>query len=221
MLQRLKAWWRGRKLQQSMKSNPRFASMQVGERRTRFTVGDSGPLMTNPGVNVTITNDPLETAQLMPPPDERPEVKPVDVIHEIESEQEEDFSLDDLDEKLEILEERALLYSETLGRGVPEDLFHAIEVLKARKKYPKVAQHIPWKTTTQEKIDALCKTYKLRHGPISLFLPEFPDDVLEEIKGESRFQYSTQTGSVDHRPSRSVQGRAEGGSHSPGEESVR
>jgi len=112
--------------------------------------------------------------------DDRAKVLPIEIIHQVEANVE--VNVEDLDVKLRILEEKALLYSETLRSGLPVDLAHAIEVLRARKLYPKVKHLIPWKTTTKERIDTLCKKYKLDHQSTSRFLADFPEEVLEEIK---------------------------------------
>ena len=175
-------WLRKRRLRKSMKTDDgrRFFSANVMGGRTRMERLNGGrmELMNSSG---TIS---LTTGAVPEPEDDREEVQPVDVIHLVETDVE--VNIEDLDGKLKILEEKAILYSETLSRGVPEDLYHAIEVLMARKKYPKVEQLIPWKTTTKEKIDKLCKKYKLDHKPTSVFLPEFPEEVLEEVK---KFKY--------------------------------
>jgi len=111
--------------------------------------------------------------------DDREEVKPINIINLLEEGIE--FSIENLDKKLDILEEKALLYSETLQRGVPTDLFLAIEMLKARKHYPKVAHLITWKTTTEEKINILLQKYKLDHKSSREFIGVIPEEAVIEI----------------------------------------
>lgn len=187
MFQFIKDWLRRRKLKRALDpKRPRFLSTNVMGGRTRLRqLGGEIMMDVPPRVSVgTGTTINLVTGAVgefpEEPEDDREEVRPVDVIQEFEADVE--INIDNLDEKLRILEEKALLYSDTLKRGLPEDLEHAIEVLRARQSYPKVKHLIPWKTTTKKKIDALCKKYKLDHQSTSRFLPEFPEEVLEEIK---------------------------------------
>jgi hypothetical protein len=111
--------------------------------------------------------------------DQRVEVTPKDIVQEFE--QPVDINLEDLERKLGLLYERAELYKTTIRQPIPPDIRHAISILEARKNYPKLAEWIPWKTTTQEKINDLCKKYKLSHQGTEDFIPELPQEAVDEI----------------------------------------
>lgn len=103
------------------------------------------------------------------------------LICEIETQVE--FSTDDLDSKIKLVEERIKFFRETLRRLVPSEYDHALQVLQARKKYPKLVSQFKWKTTTKDKIDALCKKYKVHFGEIANFLPDLPEAAIQELEG--------------------------------------
>ena len=114
------------------------------------------------------------------PKDDREECLPINVISEMEEKVE--VSLEDIDKKLGELLRRSHFYLKTLGRkSAPPDLEHAILMLEARKKYPKLEHLLTWRTTTQAKIDALLGKYKLEHRKVADFLPDFPFEAVREI----------------------------------------
>jgi len=135
----------------------------------RFQTGNTGLLSVN--------DNPPGVEELT---DTREVTKPKDVLHLLETHCE--VKLKDLDTLIVQLTNDALVYSKTLKHDPPEDLTHAIAILRARKRYHKVEDKIEWKTTTEEKIEALCKKYKLAHRPVIEFLPHFPEIVLKEVK---------------------------------------
>ena len=115
-----------------------------------------------------------------PPKDERIDIDPVHVVAELETNV--DIPLEEMDDKLDKLRARALFYSTTLHQPVPADIGHAITLLEARKQLPKLRACIPWRTTTKEKIDALCKKYRLEHHDIDRYMPELPEFVVDEVE---------------------------------------
>jgi len=159
----------------------RFLSMNMRETRwitspaVTVSSGTAGPLILTTG-NIMDSGTPVGEPESS---DNRIEVNPKEIIAEFE--QAVDVNLEDLQKKLDLAYERADLYKNTLRAPIPDDIRHAICVLEARKNYPEVAQWIPWKTTTKEKIDALCKKYKLSHRSTSDFIPELPRKAVEEI----------------------------------------
>ncbi len=163
MFQRIKLWWHRRKLR-SRGANIAFAEYRVG---TPIGISDA-----------------TFTTMEEPPEDLRESVKPVDVIHLLEDQS--DINLDDLEFKLEALQSRAEFHQEVLERSIPPNIKHAIKVIEARMKYPKMKESYPWRTTTKDKINKLTKKYKLDHKSISEFLPEFPEDVIVVMEDYKR-----------------------------------
>lgn len=159
----------------------KFLSMNMREVRwttsspVTLTAATSGPLILSTG-NILDSGTPVGEPESS---DKRIEVNPKEIIAEFE--QAVDVNVEDLQKKLDLAYERAELYKNTLRAPIPDDIRHAICVLEARKNYPLVSQWIPWKTTTQAKIDALCKKYKLSHRSTSDFIPELPQKAVEEI----------------------------------------
>ena len=116
-----------------------------------------------------------------PPPDTREECRPVDILKEFEVDVE--VNMDDLQRKLDELLKHSDFHHKTLKRrNIPAEVEHAINYLKARKTYPKLANQIPWRTTTQRRINKMMADKKLEHKPIAEFMPEFPDAAISEIK---------------------------------------
>jgi len=167
-----------------MEEMTKFVSMNMTEGRWSrgITITNSGTLTASTSNMVELTTGVLDSGTPLFEPassDKREEVKPKDIVQEFE--QPVDVNLDDLQKKLDLVYERAELYKTTLRRMIPEDIRHAITVLEARKNYPKLTQWIPWKTTTQAKIDSLCKKYKLSHRGTEDFIPELPQAAVDEI----------------------------------------
>lgn len=169
-----------------LKDLEKFVSMNVTQNSRWFTsptvTVDTGTSTTAGQMLILNTGSIIDAGTPVGEPessDKRIEVTPVSIIKEFE--QPVDVKLEDLQKKLELVYERAELYKTTLRRVIPEDLRHAITVLEARKNYPKLTQWIPWKTTTQAKIDSLCKKYKLTHRGTEDFIPELPQAAVDEI----------------------------------------
>ena len=109
--------------------------------------------------------------------DDRRGVRPVDIVHLLESGV--NVDLNNLKENLKVLKKRVKFY-EKVSLAAPYDVTRAIDMLEARLKFPKKSCNFVWKTTTHEKIDALTEKYKLDHKDISEFLHRMPDEAVKE-----------------------------------------
>jgi hypothetical protein len=55
-------------------------------------------------------------------------------------------------------------------------------MLEARKKYPDLKASIPWKTTTKERIEEICKKHQVEHRGIAEFIGELPEEAVREVE---------------------------------------
>lgn len=101
--------------------------------------------------------------------------RPMDIIHEIE--QGVEFPMIKIKEAIKELEFRIKFMKETLHADNREEI-RALDMLKAREKYPKYASLFKWKTTTLRHITLLMGKYKLDHKDISLFVRSIPHDAI-------------------------------------------
>lgn len=108
--------------------------------------------------------------------DNRLDVRPIDVLHELE--QPVDIPEEDLTELEKKLENRRNSLNDS-GFGSDHELERAVAICKARKKYPKFAYKFRWKTTVKSKVDALLKKYKLRLGALTDYIKSIPDEALD------------------------------------------
>lgn len=106
-------------------------------------------------------------------------VKPIDVLKELETVPT-PFSLALIDEKIEILKDKASLINQSYAKREVEAL---IERLENRKKYDKFKSFFDgFQNTTDEKIDALFEKYELVMKTSDIFVPEFPDEAISVMK---------------------------------------
>lgn len=170
----LSRWTRNRDFKKSAhpRGRMRFSRMWMGD--TEILVSESESF------TVKSKKSSSSKDRETPPKDERIDINPVEVVSLLETDVE--IPLDDLEDKLDKLKERALFYTTTLYQAVPGDIGHAITLLEARRRYKKLKAHIPWRTTTREKINVLCNKYRLEHHNLDRYMPELPQYVIEEIE---------------------------------------
>ncbi len=127
------------------------------------------------------TNSPTKGS--VPNADERKVVNPKDVFEEIKKETPE-ISFENLDEKIKAVKERVDVLKEHLDEGHLGDELKTLFYLENRKKYLEIREKNPldWGLTTQEAIDDLCKTYKLRIVPLKQYYTLVPMDGIQEMK---------------------------------------
>jgi len=186
--QRFKLWFKPRREREL------FLAMGGGRNVYRSLRVEPGSMSMEVGTTVAGATDQ----------DLREEVEPVEVLRLLEEPVK--FSIEALDEKITKLEDHALLAAEA-NDSVPGDVYHAIQVLKARRRYNDVAHEICWPTTTQQRIDELCTKYKLRHGSAVMFLPGLPAQALREMSKYRRAVYDKvvkKGESLDPRPDYSL-----------------
>lgn len=112
--------------------------------------------------------------------DKRKEVKPKAVMKELLGEKAK-IDLVNLDQKIKVIKKRANFMEDELEIGASDER-KVLNWLEARKKYPKNGSLFCWKTTTQTKIDALLKKYKLSLGTISFYKRCIPEEAIDEME---------------------------------------
>lgn len=106
-------------------------------------------------------------------------VKPIDVLHELETIPT-PFTLALLDEKIEMLKEKASLIVQYYAKREIEGLLQRLE---NRKKYIEFKNFFDgFQNTTDEKIDLLLNKYELVMRTSDIFVPEFPDQAINVMK---------------------------------------
>lgn len=131
----------------------------------------------NSFVGIETPSDNDSPSQYQPP--SKIKVKPVDVLKELEVVPN-PFSLTLIDEKIEILKDKAKLIVQYYAKREVEGL---IQRLDNRKKYNEHKGFFDgYQNTTDEKIDILLKKYDLVMKTSDIFVPEFPDDAIKSMK---------------------------------------
>lgn len=110
--------------------------------------------------------------------DGRQMVEPVKLLHHLETRVK--IPLSDLKRMEKELKERITMLEDDLDIDA-ETTYRALDMVRARKKYNKVAHLFDWKTTTKDKIQKLIKIYMLEHNSIDLYDKRIPDEALKEI----------------------------------------
>ena len=106
-------------------------------------------------------------------------IKPIDVLEELEKIPT-PFSLNNLDDKISILEDKVELIKQKYTKREVKAL---IERLENRKKYMKHKVFFDqFQNTNDESIEKLLDKYVLIMESSDLFIPEFPDDAISIMK---------------------------------------
>ena len=112
-------------------------------------------------------------------------IKPIDVLNELETIPT-PFSLEGLDNKIEVLKTKASFIKQHYSRNEVTGL---IERLENRKKYNLCKVYFDsFQNTNDDKINALLDKYDLVIKSADLFIPEFPDEaihIMEKYKIET------------------------------------
>lgn len=117
-------------------------------------------------------------------------VKPKDVFEELERTPTM-WSLENLDDKIEIMKDKAKLVSQYHTKRELEDFISRLEHRKKLREKDKdkktfLSYFQQFDTTTDEKIQALLKKYNLVMENADIFIPEFPDEAVKIMKTFSR-----------------------------------
>lgn len=111
--------------------------------------------------------------------DERQKISPIEIIHELE------HTLTPIStESIDILLKEMKLkkdFAEDMEFDT-KDIDRAIDMLKARKKYPKYAHLFHWKTTTPEKVRLLLEKYKLSCRSLRDYISAVPEKAMNEMQ---------------------------------------
>jgi hypothetical protein len=106
-------------------------------------------------------------------------VKPIDVLHELETVPR-PIDLDDLDKKIEILKIKKDLVKQEYTKREMDAL---VERLENRKQYAENREFFEqFQNTDEFKIERLCNTHRLVMKESDIFIPEFPDEAILIMK---------------------------------------
>ncbi len=122
-----------------------------------------------------------------PPVDPRRAVEPKDVFKEIKTEPLA-VSFDDLPRKIAAVEQRIEVLKEHLDPQHLGDENRALFYLRNRLKYLSTRKKHPldWAMSTNEAIDDLCRTYKLKVVPLKQFYTLVPEQGVKEMDRYSK-----------------------------------
>jgi len=122
-----------------------------------------------------------EGAGVKKPEDKRIELKPKDVVEELNGDKPE-VSFDNLDEKIKAIKKRRDFMRDDLGIITTEE-DQALEWLEARKKGKKMLDEFnKWPLTTSDKIVKLLSKYKLQKAHINQYHLALPKEAIDEME---------------------------------------
>lgn len=112
--------------------------------------------------------------------DERIEKKPVEIWQDLMSEIPK-IDLVDLDKKIKVVKKRKEFLTEHMNVGAQDEKY-ALSILQARKKFPKYAHEFKWAVTNMEKINELCKKYKVQMVDFYGYYKSIPNEAIDELE---------------------------------------
>lgn len=113
------------------------------------------------------------------PKDKRKEAKPVDVVGELETVPT-PFTLEGLDEKIALFKSKSKI---SVQRYAKAQIDGFLKRLENRKKYRDNLEFFgQFPNTTDDKIEALLKNYKLEMQESELFIPTFPKEAIDVME---------------------------------------
>lgn len=113
--------------------------------------------------------------------DARIEKKPLEVFKELIGE-EPKVDLTNIDAHIKLVKRRLDFMKDHMGIGMPADETEALGYLMARKKYLKMKGSFSWAVTNDQKIQALCKTYKVKKVSFTGYYKNVPNEALDELE---------------------------------------
>lgn len=126
----------------------------------------------------TWESNPKEVKQ-----DTRIEKKPVEVVNEIVGETPKvNLNLDYLDKQLKTVERRRKILREELDVKSTSDEDLAISFLEARIKLVKCKANFSWAVTNEDKLNDLCKKYKLQRVGFQGYYRNIPMEAIDELE---------------------------------------
>lgn len=114
--------------------------------------------------------------QFLHPTDKRKVAKPVDVVSELETVPT-PFTLEGLDEKIAMFKSKSRISVQRYAKAQIDGFLKRLENRKKYKENFSFFNQFP--NTTDDKIDALLKNYKLEMNESELFIPTFPKEAVD------------------------------------------
>lgn len=138
--------------------------------RVRFIPLDSW----DSGLDVVITAEGIKEIV-----DERKKVEPIELLPLLETKIK--IPERDLNKLIKEVKKRIKFLEDDLDIE-PENEIRVLDILTARKKYPKFAHLFSWPTTVESKIEMLTKQFMVRHRPIEAYTKSLPSRAITQMK---------------------------------------
>lgn len=113
--------------------------------------------------------------------DTRIEKKPIEVFRELISETPK-VDMANIDAHIKLVKKRLDFMKDHMGIMTPADELEALGFLEARKKYIKHQGSFNWQVTNKEKVDELCKKYKVMLVNFASYYRNVPMEALDELE---------------------------------------
>ena len=107
-------------------------------------------------------------------------IQPIDIIHDFEKGV--DFPKEKIKEAIADLEIRINFMKKTLKQDYTSEEERALNMLKARLKYPKYSHLFKWKTTTAMHIKGILDKYDLDHKDIKYYVRKIPQLAIQHMQ---------------------------------------
>lgn len=104
---------------------------------------------------------------------------PIDIVHDLEVGIK--VPTDKIRESIKELKRRIKFIKNTLKKNNANDEERALDMLKARLRYPKHAHMFRWKTTTDRHIRKMLDKYKLEHRGITYYMRNIPPQAITSM----------------------------------------
>jgi hypothetical protein len=114
--------------------------------------------------------------------DKRAEVKPKDVVGELNSTDEIKINFENLEAKIKVIKKRYKFMKEDMQLAARDEEM-AIKYLEAALRYRKMGgKGFAWEVTTQKKIDELRSKYKVTVGSLGSYHRTVPQEAVDEME---------------------------------------
>lgn len=107
-------------------------------------------------------------------------IQPIEIIHTLEKGV--DFPKERIKEAIKDLDSRIKFMKKTLKQDYTTEEERALDMLKARLKYPKYSHLFKWKTTTSLHIKGILDKYELDHKDIKYYVRKIPQLAIQHMQ---------------------------------------
>jgi hypothetical protein len=184
MLKEMKRWFR--KLRKNI-PQPYISSWNNDVVAVNIPTDNSTIISNTDWITTPNSNTPGQF-DIKPNVDTRIEKKPVEIFNEIVSEKP-IMNLTNLDKQIRLVKNRKRVLEEHIGESDSRHEDEALSYLRARKKFIKCSGLFKWPTTNQEKVNDLCKKYKVMSVAIGGYYRNLPMEAIDEMEKYTKAHY--------------------------------